>query len=519
MNLGNLAPYMMSYLKIRVDPNVEMGSAVWISAIALSMQGVSMPIGGALLPFMGYRAVVILGCIINSGSILLTYFTIQKGFIYVVLTYAVALGFGFGFSYAIIFSVAGSWFPKRRALITGMIVGGFGLGALVFTPIQTVYINPNNLMVNNETKLFDDPELLDKVPMAFLILGGSLAALQFIGIFLLIEKTEPKKTTKSETENQEDKNEMRSLVHGDAEKNAAKTTAQGEVEDEEMMAIIGTRRSISIAHSSIGPISPPKRGKVSIVVPEEINYPPLQCLRRHEFYFLWIIMLCNIIPITLITASFKLVGQMHIPNDRFLSGVATASSLFNSGGRIMWGAICDKFSFKGPLTMMLTTWAILLFTFPYIVQIKTGSMVVYTIWVCLLFLCLSGNFVLMPGATSRIFGPDYMAVNYGMVFTGFVNISIYNVALLEDRLLQEYSLVSHRFVELHNIRFEASVDHSSVPSELMLSCCSALFMLMWVVDPFTSKRFNFSKPCTNVLQRLQPRVPILPKEEDENVTA
>lgn len=108
MNLGNLAPYMMSYLKIRVDPNVEMGSAVWISAIALSMQGVSMPIGGALLPFIGYRAVVILGCIINSGSVLLTYFTIQKGFIYVVLTYAVALGFGFGFSYAIIFSVAGS---------------------------------------------------------------------------------------------------------------------------------------------------------------------------------------------------------------------------------------------------------------------------------------------------------------------------------------------------------------------------------------------------------------------------
>lgn len=98
----------MSYIKIRVDPNVDMGSAVWISAIALSMQGISMPIGGALLPYLGYRAVVILGSVINSGSVLLTYFTIQKGFIYVVITYAVCLGFGFGLSYAIIFSVAGS---------------------------------------------------------------------------------------------------------------------------------------------------------------------------------------------------------------------------------------------------------------------------------------------------------------------------------------------------------------------------------------------------------------------------
>lgn len=99
---------MMSYLKKRVDPSLDVGSAVWISAIALAMQGISMPLGGAILPKIGYRAVVIMGCIINSSSILLTYFTIQKGFIYVVITYAVILGFGFGLSYAIIFSVAGS---------------------------------------------------------------------------------------------------------------------------------------------------------------------------------------------------------------------------------------------------------------------------------------------------------------------------------------------------------------------------------------------------------------------------
>nr|CDS25341.1 oxalate:formate antiporter [Hymenolepis microstoma] len=487
---------MMSYLKLRVDPNVEMGSAVWISAIALSMQGVSMPIGGALLPLMGYRAIVILGCIINSGSVLLTYYTIQKGFIYVVLTYAVTLGFGFGFSYAIIFSVAGSWFPKQRTLITGMIVGGFGLGALVFTPIQTIYINPNNLMVNNETKLFDDPELLDKVPKAFLVLGGSLAVLQLIGILLLNEKPEPKKTGDSKNEGQEERNEMKSLVGGDAESNAAKTTAQGEVGDEEdMLVAIGSRRSLSIAHSNIGPISPPKREKLSIVIPQEINYPPLQCLRRHEFYFLWIIMLCNIIPITLITASFKLVGQIHISDDRFLSGVATASSLFNSGGRIMWGAICDRFSFKGPLSVMLATWAIILFTFPYIGQIQTGSMVIYAIWVSLLFLCLSGNFVLMPGATSRLFGPDYMAVNYGMIFTGF-SVGSVVCAIISEKLKGHWTLLY---------------------GMCGCICLFALFMLMWIVDPFMPKGFNLCKPCTNVLQHLQPRVPVLPKEEYETV--
>lgn len=41
-------------------------------------------------------------------------------------------------------------------------------------------------------RLFEDEALLDRVPTAFLMLGGSLAALQFIGILLLNQKPEPK---------------------------------------------------------------------------------------------------------------------------------------------------------------------------------------------------------------------------------------------------------------------------------------------------------------------------------------
>eukprot|EP00108_Taenia_solium_P011704 TsM_000498800 transcript=TsM_000498800 gene=TsM_000498800 len=409
--IGNLAPYMMSYLKKRVDPSLDVGSAVWISAIALAMQGISMPLGGAILPKIGYRAVVIIGCMINSGSILLTYFTIQQGFIYVVVTYAVILGFGFGLSYAIIFSVAGSWFPKRRSLVVGLIVGGFGLGALVFTPIQTAYINPGNAMVSNVSKLFEDETLLDRVPTAFLLLGGSLAALQFVGILLLNQKPEPK-----------DK-EMSSLVRsGDAEKSVEPNDGDAQDPDDNVKGIAcrRSRSSLAQAHTHIGDLGRSKESRKSLTCPLEINYPPLQTLRRHEFYLLWVVMLCNIIPVTLITASFKLVGQVHISDDRFLSGVATASSLFNSGGRIIWGAVCDRFSFKMPLCLMLATWAIILFTFPYVVAIKTGSMATYAVWVCLLFLCLSGVFVLMPAATGRIFGPTYMAVNYGMIFSAFL---------------------------------------------------------------------------------------------------
>ncbi|VDK31523.1 unnamed protein product [Dibothriocephalus latus] len=70
---------------------------------------------------------------------------------------------------------------------------------------------------------------------------------------------------------------------------------------------------------------------------------------------------------------------------------------------------------------MLSVWALLLFTFPYVGAIPTVGKGLYALWVCILFLSLSGVFVLMPAATCRIFGSTYMAVNYGMIFSAFVS--------------------------------------------------------------------------------------------------
>lgn len=50
-----------------------------------------------------------------------------------------------------------------------------------------------------------------------------------------------------------------------------------------------------------------------------------------------------------------------------------------------------------------------------------GLKAAYAIWVWALFLVLSGVFVIMPGGTGNIFGPTYFAINYGIVFTGFVS--------------------------------------------------------------------------------------------------
>ncbi|CAH8871625.1 unnamed protein product [Trichobilharzia szidati] len=185
---ANLIPYMMGYTITYVDPNVSPTLSIWLSALALAMEGVSMPFGGVTAKRFGFRVVVAVSCLLDSASILLTYFTIQKTFVGVVITYAVLQGLGLGFGYSVVLAVASTWFPEHRGLVVGLIVGGFGLGAVVFTPVQTALINPNNLPVNNVTRQFTNPEVLNRVPVAFLILGGIVLAIHVVGFCLLRPK-------------------------------------------------------------------------------------------------------------------------------------------------------------------------------------------------------------------------------------------------------------------------------------------------------------------------------------------
>ncbi|RTG89038.1 uncharacterized protein DC041_0000730 [Schistosoma bovis] len=152
-----MVPYIMGYVQTAIDPYISNQASIWLSAIALAVQGISMPVGGIIADKLGFRVVVAVSCLTMRYTVL--------------------------------------FYIDRR---------------------------------------FTDPDVLDRLPSAFLILGGILLFIQVIGFGLL----RPKPTSK------------------------------------------------------------------------------------------------------------RLFGQTFISDDRFLSAVATASSLFNCAGRIIWGEIVDRVSFK-----------------------------------------------------------------------------------------------------------------------------------------------------------------------------
>ncbi|KAA3676416.1 uncharacterized protein DEA37_0007919 [Paragonimus westermani] len=75
-----------------------------------------------------------------------------------------------------------------------------------------------------------------------------------------------------------------------------------------------------------------------------------------------------------------------------------------------------------PLCALLFVWSALLFTFP---QLSAFSgiwlKVAYIFWMCLMFFCMSGVFVLTPTASNLLFGAEYWAINFGMIYSAFVS--------------------------------------------------------------------------------------------------
>ena len=95
------------------------------------------------------------------------------------ITYGTMMGLGTALAYTPPLGVAMRWFPKSKGLVNGIIVGGFGLGAFIFNQIQTAYLNPANLPLDDETgKFFIDDTILNRVPSVFLMLGAMYSVIQ-----------------------------------------------------------------------------------------------------------------------------------------------------------------------------------------------------------------------------------------------------------------------------------------------------------------------------------------------------
>jgi len=281
------------------------------------------------------------------------------------------------------------WFPKHKGITMGVVVGGFGGGAFVFNTIQTAILNPDN--VNPATFGPDEGYFTDADLLGrvpgLLLILGGIYLI--LGMIACLLITQP-------PEDWLDKN----------------------VCDEK----------------------------------ESLEYvTPLEAFKRKELYLLWVTRLSVVLISNFVSGFYKAFGQTFIFDDQFLGIIGAATSFFNCTGRLFYGMIMDKFSYKVSMSMEACLLLILVSTF-YLTSIigvddtaripqdisnlsvivanatlgvateavpstSLTTKIVYSLWIFAIYFTFPGTFSTQPAVTTQTFGHKYGGFIYAFLFS------------------------------------------------------------------------------------------------------
>ncbi|MFX0149289.1 MAG: OFA family MFS transporter [Candidatus Hodarchaeota archaeon] len=152
------------------------------------------------------------------------------------------------------------------------------------------------------------------------------------------------------------------------------------------------------------------------------DFKPSEMVQTSQFWLLWVMFilaaaagLMTIGNVTTFTES-QLISEGITAEEASFLAVTTGSflSIFNSAGRIVWGAVSDKLGRIITMILMFGTLGGAMFFF----GIQTEFLFLI-IGACVIGFCFGGNFALFPSATDDYFGTKNLGRNYGLVFTAY----------------------------------------------------------------------------------------------------
>lgn len=414
-SFGNINPYLTSYLRnASGDSNLGYTDTMWIS----SANGVSacilmLPVGilSAYLPTPVY---ILLGALTTAAMMFGTYQTIQTSFPLTVVTYGLVGGVPTAILYPAAINIAAKWFPSNVGLVSGLVLTGYGCGAVAWNQLTTWYINPDNLQPDvtvGGDVYYSQPEVLSRVPGCFLLLGFVITGIQFLAAILVRSPPPPSTQTKTVVCNPD---ETARLISSGTETHVPPYSAVN-VSSHDYDAFCGDaapNQYHAVSYREEETLDDTEfRGHADDIGPE---YQPKDLLKSRVFWTLWGIVFFSDLACSFIITLFKAYGQTFINDDHFLTLVASFSSIFNAAGRPFWGSLTDKL---GPRMIALYTQCLLACLVATFVTCEVTGRVTYAVWLCLMFFTMCGYFTSVPILTIGLFGPKYLNANMGLLFT------------------------------------------------------------------------------------------------------
>lgn len=132
--LGTVYAWSFFQKPIIADYGWSNVQTVWIFSMSILFLGLAAAVGGMILPKYGPRKLSSIGALLYGGGYLISaYAMLISSLPLFYIGFGVVGGIGLGLGYVAPVATVTKWFPDKKGFITGMVVMGFGLGALVMS--------------------------------------------------------------------------------------------------------------------------------------------------------------------------------------------------------------------------------------------------------------------------------------------------------------------------------------------------------------------------------------------------
>ena len=136
--LGSLYAWSVFVLPLEQEFGWTRAQTSWTFTIAIVTFAASFVVAGRIQDLRGPRICATIGGTLVGLGFVLSSFTTSLAYLYAI--FGVVVGLGNGFGYATPVPVASKWFPDKRGLVVGLMVGGYGAGSAIIGPVATSLI-------------------------------------------------------------------------------------------------------------------------------------------------------------------------------------------------------------------------------------------------------------------------------------------------------------------------------------------------------------------------------------------
>jgi OFA family oxalate/formate antiporter-like MFS transporter len=351
--------YAWSYFQqpVMSAGNWSNAQTAWAFSLAIFFLGLAAAWGGVNLPRFGPRKLAMTGGFLFGLGYLIAAYALQiKNLPLLYAGYGVIGGIGLGLGYVTPVATAAKWFPDKKGLITGMVVMGFGFGALIMAKVLA--------------------------PLFMSMTDGNLVlTFSYVGVIMLIITLPAGYCLVNPPESAVPK------TNGSAATSAGGQCGRDAVTAKQCILSGKFLMMWMVFFFNI----------IAGIMFISFQSPLLQDLLKK-----------TLDPATLtdpqVAAGLAASGATLI----------AVSSIFNGAGRFFWGWLSDKIGRVQVFRYILGSQLVV-----FIAMIFIENPMIFGVLVCYILLCYGGGFGSMPSFVLDVFGPKLMPVVYGAILTAW----------------------------------------------------------------------------------------------------